>query len=139
MTETHSWRCQRGEPAQVLAKKPPAAGVAEGPSGVLTTVDRPLPERDSAAAPRAGQEEGRVLQGPSQLGAGGSTKERPLFSPVWKPDRILLSQLTPSRDIPPPYLALQFLRTQTQTQTHTVDAFSSLRQGSQAPEDPVTV
>lgn len=74
MTETHSWLCQRGEPAQVLVEKPPAAGAAEGPSGVLTTVDGPLPERDSAAGSRAGQEEGCILQGPSQLGAGGSTE-----------------------------------------------------------------
>ena len=34
-----------------------------GPSGVLPDLSRgPLPEQESAAAPRAGQEEGHVLQ-----------------------------------------------------------------------------
>lgn len=123
MTEAHSWLCQGGKPAQVWAKKPPEAGEAWPKSGAawqwsmgpsLGKIPSLLPEQVtrkgtfSRAFPAGGQGLHRI--------------EACILSSL-ETDRILLSQPTLSCDIPPQHLALEFLRTQ--TQTGAVEALSS--------------
>ena len=86
-----------------------------------TVVDGPLPEQDSVAAPRAGQEEGQILQAfpegerEALLGA-----EWPAGGQGLQIEAFILSSLEMRQnplvsadpcDIPAQHLALEFLRT----------------------------